>query len=229
MKELKLLVLFIFSIFILSCEGKEKANEETKTTETVESVDSTTISDIENYSVELNSTNTMLEIFEIANNKKTKVLSLDVNNYGNAYWITNYAIYFQRSNKYTEDNPIRFIEKFDIQKNEIVSTPFDTYDLFAITNDERYICFSRPDHKKNTDWGPIYAQNIYIYDTEKRKVLHTYNVLELVGDDFYGGVIQCSYNKNEERFNFVFSLDAVGNYGTAYIDIKDYSFHRKNS
>lgn len=226
MKTIKLVVLFIFFVFILSCKGKERTNEEAKPIETVEKLDNATISGIDNYSLELNSTNTMLEIFEIVNKEKTKVLSLDVNIYGSAYWITRFSIYFQRSNEYTENNPIRLIERFDIQKKKIVSTAFGTFDLFAITDDERFICFSRPDHKKLTDWGPIYAQNIYIYDTEKREVLHTYNVLELINEDFYGGIIQCSYNKTEKRFDFIFSLDAIGNYGTAYIDISNYSFHR---
>ena len=226
MKVVRLVLFFIFSIFILSCKGKERGNEEVKPTETEKKADSAISSDVENYSVELNSTNTKLEIFEITNNEKTKVLSLNINIYGGAYWITKFSIYFQNSNKFTRNNPIRLIERFDIQKKKIVSTPFSTYDLFAITDDEKYICFSRPDHKELTDWGPIYAQNIYIYDTERQEVLHTYNVLELVNDDFYGGIIECSYNKIENRFDFVFSMDADGNYGTAYIDISDFSFHR---
>ncbi len=234
-------LLMIFSIALISCTGKDQKElkVEIKTTSS-ESISgekfvfddynteyySVGRNKIENFSIELNSTNSMLDLFKFENNTNLKIYSLDVNVYGSAYWITNYSIYFQRNNEFTENYPVRFIERFDTNRNEIVNTPFTTFDLFAITDDEKYICFSRPVHKKNTNWGPIYAQNIYLYDLDKREVLRKYDVLELVADDFYGGLIQCSYNKDEQRFDFIFSLDSVGNYGTAYIDLKEYIFHR---
>jgi hypothetical protein len=78
-----------------------------------------------------------------------------------------------------------------------------------------------------TQWGPIYdAPIIYLYDKEN-KVLATYNVFELVFEKSWGGNIDVTYNNEHNRFDMVFSLDAYGNYGTAYIDLNTNEFVRK--
>jgi hypothetical protein len=78
-----------------------------------------------------------------------------------------------------------------------------------------------------TQWGPVYdAPIIYLYDKENR-VLATYNVFELVFEKSWGGDITIKYNNERNSFDMVFSLDAYGNYGTAYIDLNTNKFVRE--
>lgn len=77
-----------------------------------------------------------------------------------------------------------------------------------------------------TQWGPIHAPVIYLYDKENR-ILFKYNILDLVSEDFWGGTIEIKYNNERNSFDMVFSLDAHGNYGTAYIDLNTNQFVRE--
>ncbi|MDR2259035.1 MAG: hypothetical protein LBE14_07800 [Treponema sp.] len=78
-----------------------------------------------------------------------------------------------------------------------------------------------------TQWGPVYdAPVIYLYDKEN-KVLATYNVFESVFEKSWGGNIDVTFNSKRNSFDMVFSLDAYGNYGTAYIDLNTNEFVRE--
>jgi hypothetical protein len=77
-----------------------------------------------------------------------------------------------------------------------------------------------------TPWGPIYAPIIYLYDIEKN-ALAKYDIIDLVSDNFWGGNIDITYNEERNSFDMVFSLDAYGNYGTAYIDLNTNKFVRE--
>jgi hypothetical protein len=89
-------------------------------------------------------------------------------------------------------------------------------DLF--TPDGRLLCIYNSEIFE-TQWGPVYdAPVIYLYDKEN-KVLATYNIFELVFEKSWGGNIDVTYNSERNSFDMVFSLDAYGNYGTAYIDL----------
>jgi len=78
-----------------------------------------------------------------------------------------------------------------------------------------------------TPWGPVYdAPVLYLYDKEN-KILATYNVFELIFKKHGGGEIQTTYNEKRNSFDMVFSLDAYGNYGTAYIDLETNEFVRE--
>jgi len=78
-----------------------------------------------------------------------------------------------------------------------------------------------------TLWGPVYdAPILYLYDKEN-KILATYNVFELIFKNNGGGEIQIAYNEERNSFDMIFSLDAHGNYGTAYIDLNTNEFIRE--
>ena len=78
-----------------------------------------------------------------------------------------------------------------------------------------------------TPWGLDYdAPIIYLYDKENN-VIATYDILDLVAKSFLGGDIIITYNKERNSFDMVFSLDAYGNYGTAYIDLSTNKFVRE--
>lgn len=75
-----------------------------------------------------------------------------------------------------------------------------------------------------TRWGPVYdAPILYLYDREDR-ILAIYNVFELIFEKSWGGVIRIIYNNERNSFDMIFSLDAYGNYGTAYIDLNTNEF-----
>jgi hypothetical protein len=78
-----------------------------------------------------------------------------------------------------------------------------------------------------TPWGLYYdAPVIYLYDKDNN-VIATYDILDLVSENFLGGDIIITYNKERNSFDMVFSLDAYGNYGTAYIDLGTNQFIRE--
>jgi hypothetical protein len=76
---------------------------------------------------------------------------------------------------------------------------------------------------KETQWGPLYAPVAYLYDKENRE-LYKYDILELISDQFWGGIIDISYNNVRNSFDMIFSVDAHANFGTAYIDLNSNQF-----
>jgi hypothetical protein len=77
-----------------------------------------------------------------------------------------------------------------------------------------------------TQWGPIFAPVIYLFD-EKKRILAEYNILELIDERFWSGDIDITYNNERNSFDMLFSLDAYGNYGTAFIDLNTNKFVRE--
>jgi hypothetical protein len=77
-----------------------------------------------------------------------------------------------------------------------------------------------------TQWGPVYAPVIYLYDKENKE-LAKYNIRDLISEDFWGGAIHITYNNDRNSFDMVFSIDKYGNYGTAYIDLNTNQFIRE--
>ena len=96
-------------------------------------------------------------------------------------------------------------------------------DVFA--PDGKMLC-AYNDKTMETLWGPIFSPILYLYDKEK-KVLAKYNTIDLVSEDFWPGNILSSYNKERNSFDMVFCLDAIGNYGTGYIDLSTNKFIRE--
>jgi hypothetical protein len=76
---------------------------------------------------------------------------------------------------------------------------------------------------KETPWGPLYAPVIYLYDKDNKE-LDKYDVLDLISENFWSGQIDITYNNERNSFDMVFSQDAYGNYGTAYIDLNTNKF-----
>jgi hypothetical protein len=76
-----------------------------------------------------------------------------------------------------------------------------------------------------TQWGPLYAAVIYLYDKDQKE-LAKYNILELISENFFGGDIRITYNNKRNSFDMTFSRDAYGNYGTAFIDLNTNQFIR---
>jgi hypothetical protein len=46
----------------------------------------------------------------------------------------------------------------------------------------------------------------------------------VISDQFWGGVIDISYNNARNSFDMIFSVDAHANFGTAYIDLNSDQF-----
>jgi hypothetical protein len=128
----------------------------------------------------------------------------------------------ESNNKYSDPNQASVITH-DSENLQSMTVYRGTEDVFAPNGKVIRIYNSKT---METQWGPIFAPVIYLYDIEKKE-LAKYEILDIISENFWGGNIDVTYNNERNSFDMIFSLDAYGNYGTAYIDLNTNEFVRE--
>ena len=147
---------------------------------------------------------------------------IEKNNMGDDVVIKNKSIYYSKNiPDYINDEVSLWQYNTTTGKEKPINT--STSNGFSVSEDEKYICYTKNKYSKETNWGKIYIPALFIKNLVSQDVFE-FDLSESILRNQYGISTSMVYDAEINAFYIEFSQDAPGNIGKGYIHLDSMMF-----
>ena len=164
----------------------------------------------------------MVEIFIYAESEAEKRLLKIIDPkciYPNCLICNNKLYYTEGLPDSNKEVSLMFFDSSTGYQKKALTSKITVYD---VSTDSKYICYARNEHKKDTNWGPIYIPILYLSGPNANV---QFDLIDSILSGEWGTLVSISFNELKNHFYIEFSLDAEANIGKGYISLDNFEFN----